>query len=231
MRSLLWKEWHEQSWKLAFGAVVLGAFAVIGLHTRIIADEVMMVWVCGIGVTMLPVLSSTGLIPAERAEGSFESLLAMPISPWRILLAKTVIGLLLCVGPMVVAAMVSWMIAGGREMHSASIFDLYGRCALAAALMFFWMLAMTSRLPSEARAGLVATGVLICWILATAGMSNPDVPQWLMFTSPLATLLSWFSGPDDQLPTMVAPLLQTVIVAVLWLVTLKLFGVSNVKES
>ena len=40
MHSLLWKEWHEQSWKLGFGCVVLGALALIGLHSRIIADEV-----------------------------------------------------------------------------------------------------------------------------------------------------------------------------------------------
>src|SRR5689334_8801214 len=41
MRSLLWKEWHEQSWKLAFGCVVLAALAVIGLRARVVADDTM----------------------------------------------------------------------------------------------------------------------------------------------------------------------------------------------
>src|ERR1700722_4488605 len=107
MRSLLWKEWREQSWKLGFGCIVLTALAVIGLHARIIDDESMVVMVCFLGVTLLPVLSSTGLVPAERSEGSLESLLALPVKSWRILLAKTAMGLLLCTGPLLAAAAAS----------------------------------------------------------------------------------------------------------------------------
>jgi hypothetical protein len=231
MRNLLWKEWHEQSWKLGFGCIVLASLALIGLRARIVADDTMMMWVCFIGVTLLPVLASTGLIPAERAEGSFESLLAMPIAPWRILLAKTAMGLLLCAGPMFTAAMVSWIMAGGREIYASSIFDLYGRSAMAGAILFFWMLALTSRLPSEARAGLVAVGILICWMLATDGLAQPWVPQLLMAVSPLAFLRSWFSAPEDGLPMVVVPLLQVVIAAVLWGATLRLFNRSSVRES
>src|SRR5579872_3529215 len=116
MSSLLWKEWHEQRWKLAFGCIILAAFALIGLRARIIADQMLLTWVCLMGVLLLPVLASTGLVPAERGEGTFESLLPLPISPKRILLAKTIMGMLLCAAPLAAAGIVSLLIAGGREM-------------------------------------------------------------------------------------------------------------------
>jgi hypothetical protein len=231
MRNLLWKEWHEQSWKLAFGCIVLGALALIGLRARIVADETMMMWVCALGLALLPVLSSTGLIPAERAEGSFESLLAMPIAPWRILLAKTFMGLLLCVGPLIFAAVVSLLIAGGREMYSSSVVDLYGRSILVTISLFVWMLALTARLPSEARAALVAMGIFVCWILATEGLAVPGVPQVLLAASPLVFLRSWFSAPDAGLPTFIAPCLQLLIAAALWAMTARSLKVLTARES
>jgi len=221
MRNLIWKEWHEQSWKLAFGCIVLGALAMIGLRARVIADEKMMMWVCAVGLTLLPVLSSTGLIPAERAEGSFESLLAMPIAPWRILLAKTIMGLLLCAGPLIFAGAASLLIAGGREINSSDVIHLYLRSTLATVSLFIWMLALTARLPSEARAALVAMGIFVCWILGTEGLAVPGVPQVLLAASPLVFLRTWFSAPETGLPAFVAPCLQLVIAAALWATTVR----------
>jgi ABC-type transport system involved in cytochrome c biogenesis permease component len=231
MLKLLWKEWHEQSWKLGFGCVLLAAFVLIGLHARIVADETILTGVCVLGFTLLPVLSSTGLIPAERAEGSFESLLAMPIAPWKILLAKSVMGVLLCIGPMLVACGFSCLMAGGREMFTYDILHLYAQTTFASVLLLFWMMALTSRLPSEARAGLVAVGILICWFLGTAGLGYPHHPNQLVGISPLALIHFWFSNPDREISLPVVLGLQAIIVAVLWYSTLKLFVGSSGRES
>ena len=126
MQSLIWKEWHEQSWKLGFGSIVLAALAMVGA-ARIIADETMILWVCFVGFGLLPVLASTGLVPPERSEGSLESLLAYAHCAWRILLAKTLMGLLLCVGPMLIAAVVSLLTAANREMTTGEMLFLYTR--------------------------------------------------------------------------------------------------------
>jgi ABC-type transport system involved in multi-copper enzyme maturation permease subunit len=170
MSTLLWKEWHEQRWKLGFGCLILGAFAVIGLHARVVADETLMLWTCLLAILLLPVLSSTGLMPAERAEGSFETLLSLPVRPWRVFLAKTLMGVALCVGPLLIAALLSLAMASGREMDASSIIVLYARSIAATLSLFAWMLALTIRLPNEMRAGLLALGVLIFWLLASAGL-------------------------------------------------------------
>jgi hypothetical protein len=188
MRSLLWKEWHEQAWKLGFGCIVLAALAAIGLHARIVSDETMAMAVCFVAMVLLPVLASTGLVAAERGEGSFDSLIALPVSPVRILLANTIMGLLLCTGPLLVAAVVSLLATHQREITAGSMIVLYARSALATVALFIWMLALTIRLPTETRAALLATGVLIAWIIATIGLSHNTVPPWLKAISPLASV-------------------------------------------
>ena len=226
MRRLLWKEWHEQSWKLFFSCIVLGTLALIGLRTRLVADQMMILTCCGVGILLLPLLVGSGLIPSERAEGSFESLIAMPIAPWRILLAKTFMGLLLCVGPMVVAVLISLWIAGGREMSRLDIMLLYFRCTLTVVFLFFWVFALTSRLPSEARAGLVAVGVMICWMILTMGLDRQS-PRLLFGISPLAFVFDM----DNQLKlgpaVWLIAMFQLVITAVLWVCMMGAFRKSD----
>jgi hypothetical protein len=218
MSNLIWKEWHEQSWKLGFGCVVLSALALIGLRSRIIDDQSMVLFVCFLGLILLPVLSSTGLVPAERGEGSLESLLALPVASWRILAAKTAMGFLLCAGPLLLAGLVSLLAAGGREMTSDSMFAIYARSALAAISLFVWMLALTIRLPNETRAGLLAMGLLIFWLLAAGGLSDPSVPPLLFDISPLAFVQRRIAdGQITAMPPLAGVLaVQTGIAVLLW---------------
>jgi ABC-type transport system involved in multi-copper enzyme maturation permease subunit len=223
MRQLIWKEWHEQSWRLGFGCLVLGAMALIGLHARILTDNVMMMWVCFIGITLLPMLSITGLLPAERSEGTFESLLALPVAPWKILAAKTAMGLILCAGPMIAAAVISLLAAGGREMLNQDILHLYFSSTLSAVSLLIWMMALTSRLPSEARAGLLATGILILWILATTGLADPSVPALARAVSPLVFVYRFSSNQTTVplLPESINLLIAALIAILLWAWTAK----------
>jgi ABC-type transport system involved in multi-copper enzyme maturation permease subunit len=179
MRSLIWKEWREQSWKLGFSCVVLGALALIGLHARVMDDASMVMLVYILAVILLPLLTSASLIGGERSEGSLPSLLALPISPLRIFLAKMLVGIVVCAIPVVVAAGVSVGAAGNREMNSVAMLGFYGRGLLVIISLFIWMLALTVRLPTEMRAGLLAMGVLLFWAMATLGLRVAAAPGWL----------------------------------------------------
>ena len=220
MRSLFWKEWHEQRWKLAFGALILVGFSVIGLRARVIADETMLEAVCFLAVPLLSVLSSTGLVPAEREEGTLQTLLALPVRPSLIFAMKAVIGILLCAVPLVVAAIASMAIAGGREISAASIIELHLRTLAATLALFFWMLALTVRLPTETRAALVTMGVLIMWMIVTVGLPQGWNPQmvssrfWLV--DPLVFLLGFRNGKWG-VSLALAAALQAIIALALWL--------------
>ena len=78
VRSLFWKEWHEQRWKLGFGSIILMSFAAISLRARLMPDEDVVVTVVAIAGLLLPVLVSMGLVAPERADGSLRSLRALP---------------------------------------------------------------------------------------------------------------------------------------------------------
>ena len=221
MRSLLWKEWHEQRWKLAFGALILAAFAVVGLRARVVADDMLLEGVCFLAVLLLPVLSSTGLVPAERDEGTLETLLSMPVKPVAVFAAKTLIGVLLCAVPLILTVMVSVAIAGGREISTAAILGLYARTLAATLSLFFWMLALTVRLPGETRAALIAMAVLIMWSIVTLGLmeswkEKDGGPTILWAVDPLVFVIGFKQGAW-AVSLALAAAVQALVALALWL--------------
>lgn len=164
---LIWKEWREQRWRIGFGCVVLCAFALIGLRTRAVDDQSILIGTCAIGVLLLPILAAAGLVPAERDEGTLRMLLAMPVRPWKFLAAKTLLGAALCAVPLIAAAVVSIGIARGREVSILSTLAIFGGSIATALLLFAWMLAFTARSEGEGRAAALAMGLLVFWLMAT----------------------------------------------------------------
>lgn len=240
MQSLLWKEWREQSWKLVFGSLILAAFAFIGLHARIVADELLLQWVCFLAVTLLPVLASTGLVPAERDDGTLQTLFSLPIAPERIFVIKSTMGILLTAAPIIVTAAVSVMIAGGRELSSSEILAFYLRSAIAALSLFVWMFALTIRLPTETRASLIAMAVLIMWILISLGLDKA-VSQSLVDSNGPHVVPSFWSTIDplffmatpqnaDTLLWIEAAVVQAIIAAMLVLWAARQFAKPTVSE-
>lgn len=222
MRMLIWKEWREQSWRLGFGCVVLGAMALIGLRARFVADETLLLWLFGLGMTMLPVLASASLLAPERDEGSLESLLSLPVKQATILAVKIGMGIAQCIGPMAVAAAVSIILAGGREMYPAQMLELFARCALTAFFLFLWMASLTLSLPTEARAALLAMGVLIFWTMATAGLWQSSSSSIVHSLSPLCPVFG-LNRPDTNSSADIgwSVCVQLVFAALLWLAAMR----------
>src|SRR5688500_5636332 len=102
-RSLVWKEWHEQRWRLWFGAALLGMFTLIGLRTRIMPDEQIVIFAMIVGGIFFPLMVAMGLIAPERAEGTIVRLLALRVPRCKVLVAKTFAGAIVCVSALLVA--------------------------------------------------------------------------------------------------------------------------------
>jgi ABC-type transport system involved in multi-copper enzyme maturation permease subunit len=125
-------------------------------------------------MVLLPLLAAAGLVPAERAEGTFDALAALPISMRKIFAMKTITGVVLSAVPLLTAMAVSLAIAGGREMEAGRMAIIYLLCTLTSLSVFFWIFALTVRLPSEARAAMVGIGILMCWGMVTGWI----VEEW-----------------------------------------------------
>src|SRR4051794_24144458 len=110
-RSLVWKEWHEQRWRLWFGIALLATFTAIGLRTRIMPDEQIVVMTILVGGMLFPLMVAMGLVAPERAEGTIVRLLALPVPPWKVLAAKALVGAGVCAAPMLVSTLIGAVIA------------------------------------------------------------------------------------------------------------------------
>ena len=72
IRPLIWKEWQEQRWKLAFGCVLMLGYTAIGFRTRILRDIEIIISSLVLGSIFLPIFVSFGLVAAERSAGTLK---------------------------------------------------------------------------------------------------------------------------------------------------------------
>jgi hypothetical protein len=86
------------------------------------------------------------------------------------------------------------------------------------------MLALTAQLPSEARAGLVAMGVLIFWLLASGGLAVPSIPAWVFAISPMSFVYGIAGGFQNSPQLVLVLAIQPVIAASLWFWTARILG-------
>jgi ABC-type transport system involved in multi-copper enzyme maturation permease subunit len=164
IKSLFWKEWCEQRWKLAYGCVLLMGFVAVGLRSRIVQDEVIFVFAVVGGSILMALLVGMGLVASERSDGSLGMLLALPVRSWKIFVVKMSMGALVCALPIVGCMVMSLAMAAGREMSANRIIAYYLGGIAFGIVMLVWMVAFGIRQPSEARAGLVGIAVFMVWM-------------------------------------------------------------------
>lgn len=184
-RALLWKEWVEQRWRMAFGAVVIGALTAAGLQARMLPDERVLAPCCVIGA-VLAMLVGMGVVAAEREAGTLRTLLFLPIRPAAVLLAKGLVAAVVCLVPLAVSLAIALLMAGEREMSLHRIFQLYGLAMLLALMLLIWTVSLSIRAGSEARAGLIVAGIIAasCMsmsVCSSLGVSETTAAPWQPF--------------------------------------------------
>ena len=222
LSKLIWKQWREQRWKLAFLTVVLMAFTTIGLRSRMVEDEVIVVLGALIGAMLIPVFVAMGLIAPDRADGSFATLMALPVRPIKVLAAITFSGVVQCVVPLAASGLVAWAIAGGRELTGGDIVRVHAIAAALSVVLLIWTFSFSVRQGHESRVGLIGLAVLIGWGLSVM-IAGVVLPLWmlvsghaLMSVHPLAMmrfLAREVAGPSEVALTICV---QIAMVGLLW---------------
>jgi len=216
-RSLVWKEWHEQRWKLAFGCVLLMGFTAVGLHSRMTEDSTILALAGYFGVLILPLFTSMSLVAAERSENSINTLLSLPARTSVIFSAKMVIGILVTAVPLIGSAVISLLMAGEREYLTSQIIQYYTLMLMAAAFAFVWVAVFSLRQPTEARAGLAGIAVIGVWFMVISGYQMfhfwYGAGAWSHSLTPLG--LTFLARLNEH--SVMYVLFQGVITALLWL--------------
>lgn len=102
---LIWKEWHEQRWKLAFGTVMLlfftGSFLAAKVTTQ--GELVVVIWV--FGGLILSLYSAMGVFASESSNNTITFLASRPVKSWKVFACKWFFGWLNFVIPMFVCSL------------------------------------------------------------------------------------------------------------------------------
>jgi ABC-type Na+ efflux pump permease subunit len=114
--ALMWKEWREQRWRFALGSVVLGGLLAGLLRAQVIPPgEAALLIYWPVGVIMV-IFLAMGPVATERADRTWEFLLARPVSRAQVLRAKWAVGVLQLVGMLAIAT-----VAGMLAMWSRGV--------------------------------------------------------------------------------------------------------------
>jgi ABC-type transport system involved in multi-copper enzyme maturation permease subunit len=109
---IIWKEWHEQRWRLAFGTVMLtGLIGSLAAAQIMTIDEVEIIFAAAAAI-VLPLYSAMGVFAPERSNRTLEFYAAKPASPGRVFLAKWFFGWLNVVVPVIATAIFALIVTG-----------------------------------------------------------------------------------------------------------------------
>ncbi len=219
IKPLIWKEWHEQRWKLAFGCVLLMGYTAIALQSRLMPDEILIFFGSVFGAPLMSILVAMGLVAVERADGSLDTFLALPVKSGKILMVKLLTGTVVCVVPILGSMIVALLIAGGRELSALDIaIDYLGSTAFCL-VMFIWTVSFGIRQTSEARVGLISIAIFFGWglivILEDEWIGGLNSNLSLIIT-PFGLFEATLDGAYDLLPKVITAQLLLGICLILW---------------
>ncbi len=210
LKALLWKEWHEQRWRVALATVWLLGLTAIGLKTRILPDLAILVLIWVPTVLILPVFLGMGLFASERKAKTFPFLMVQPVGRNVLLAAKATAGLLAYILPLAITGIAVCLAVGGRE---TSVADLAGTMAVMAtfgALLFLWQLLAGLRCRREETYILASAIVVGFWIVHGLVVDEWELTQslgqWVWTINPISVAAmfdAWESRSPDEIQTMV----------------------------
>ncbi len=196
-KSILWKEWREQRWKLAFGTVMLLFFTGVFLAARVSSNQEISIAIWIFGGLILALYSAMGIFAPEQANGTLNFLAAKPISPWKVFLTKWLFGWLNIAIPMLACTVLTLIGQYGNFQIIRMVKGLIAGLGLAT--MFYTLVCcLAPRKGGEATVGF--SGLLIFlalfihlfifgyWVLdplTRTGIIPPFYQQALMFLNPV----------------------------------------------
>lgn len=198
-RSLLWKEWREQRWKAAFGAVVLGSFVAIGLKTRILPDSGVMFFSLILAASLFPMFVCIGLVAAEREESTLPYLLRIPTPSWVALFAKICVALLVLLLPILTVLVIYSILAWNREIESWRVVYSGPMFWGISIEVLIWFLAFGITKRRQDSAAIVALLIMAAWMFtvivfgALQTIESMEWLKWLLAIQPLG--YSMFTEP------------------------------------
>lgn len=116
-RALMWKEWREQRWRFLLGTMVVTGLMAGLMRAQVISVREAALFVCWpVGIVMT-IFLAMGPVASERADRTWEFLVAQPVKRSDVLLAKWLVGLLQLTAMMFIATAAGMLALWSRTRH------------------------------------------------------------------------------------------------------------------
>lgn len=202
MLNLLWKEWREQRWKMAFGTVMLVFFTTAFLTTQIINSREGVLIINGLGGILLALYSAMGVFAPEDTQRTTLFLLAKPAPAWQVFLSKWLMGALNIWVPLAISCMIIWFSVQDEPIPHFLTSVVYLTCFCT--IIYTATCCLAPRRCGEAAVGLVGLGLMLISIFHFTGLDslvrNGKIRGPLIAFNPLCwlALLDQLRWPSDQ---------------------------------
>jgi hypothetical protein len=208
LKSILWKEWREQRWKLAFGTVLLVFVTGSLAAARLTSDREIYVVIGIFGGMILALYSAMGTFAPEHTNGTTGFLAARPVNPRTVFLVKWFFGWLNFAIPIVLCCGILYFIQGRELRIGDRFYYVY---------MFLWGIWMSTmfytltcclalRRGGEGTVGITGLAIVVIFFIhmaaGTFGMTSvlsPDMRELITFDKILTALylflnpyMAWF---------------------------------------
>jgi ABC-2 family transporter protein len=159
-RALLRKEWREQRWRFFLGTMVLSGLLAGLLRAQIVPSLEAAVLIYGPVGLLLVIFLAAAPIAGERADRTWEFLVAQPVSRYDVLRAKWAMGVIQLAGTMVTATAAGLLAMWSRGFRVMPRTPWSDASTGYDALVAWWV---THPALSLCAFAAVATIGLICW--------------------------------------------------------------------
>lgn len=162
-RRLLWKEWRENQWKLAFGGAVSLAFTALLFRIRLFPDSANCTIISFAQMLIVPVVYALDIFSGEIGSRTIHLLFKFPIPRWKIFFSKY----LVCFAGIVIIFLLTGLLmeimGQGREAEAGFLFKFNAAFGAAALLLFTWFCGFGAQSRSEAGSLVAMFGVMVGW--------------------------------------------------------------------
>ena len=101
--ALMWKEWREQRWRFLLGTLVVTGLLASLMRAQVIPPREAALFVCWPVGILMTIFLAMGSVAAERADRTWEFLVARPVARSEVLQAKWLVGALQLTAMMLIA--------------------------------------------------------------------------------------------------------------------------------
>ena len=112
----------------------------------------------------IPLFVAMGLVAEEREEGSMRMQLALPVSAEWVYVIKILLGALACTTLTAAVLLVTFIMAGNREISTADILRTFGFAMPFGAIFMLWTVVFSIKRKTQWAAALTGIAIAACWV-------------------------------------------------------------------